>query len=84
MLIIFFFHDIVIILKLINGNNYNQKYFNFIIIMSLLLIIFYNFSNLNFNTKSFRNVYALEPNYHDDYGISSDFDINYQLIPMNI
>ena len=49
--------------------------------MSLLLIIFYNFSNLNFNTKSFGNVYALEPNDHDDYGISSDFDINYQFDP---
>ena len=69
------------ILIFVNGNNYN--YFNFIFVMSLMLFIFYNFDNLDFDSTSFVNVYALEP-YNDDVDdsiTSSDIDFNYVFDP---
>ncbi len=67
----------MIILIFMNDNNYN--YFNFIFVMSLMLFIFYHFDNLDFNSKSFVNVYAIEPD--DDDDISSDIDFNYVFDP---
>ncbi len=48
-----------------------------------MLFIFYNFDNLDFNSKSFVNVYAIEPNDDDvdDSITSSDIDFNYVFDP---
>jgi calcineurin-like phosphoesterase family protein len=60
----------VIVLIFVNGNNYN---FHFIFVIILILFVFYIFDNLDFNSKPFENVYALDPkDYGGDSSISSE------------